>query len=106
MSLQLSIFDDAPPPAARRRDPDTSHAAAASAKELQGEHHRTILACLEQYGCLGKDGIAARARLTSYQVSKRLSELARTGQIVETGRTVPSTAGRQEREWKRCCDGR
>jgi len=102
MSLQLSIFDIEQAPMARSSDPSTSHAAAASAKELQNVHHRQILACLEQYGCLGKDGIAARARLTSYQVSKRLTELARSGLIAETGRTVPSTAGRQEREWKRC----
>jgi len=101
MSLQLSIFDFEQAPMARSSDPATSHAAAASAKELQGQHHRLILACLEQHGALGKDGIAARTRLDGVQTCRRLTELARSGLIAETGRTVPSTAGRAEREWRR-----
>jgi len=100
MSVQLSLLDDAP--LARRSDPATSHAAAASANELQGQHQRLILACLEQHGPLGKDGIASRTRLDGVQTCRRLTELARAGAIVWTGRTVPSTSGRQEREWRRC----
>jgi hypothetical protein len=89
-----------PPPAARRSDPETSKAAAAEAKGLQGEHCRLILACLEQHGALGKDGIAARTRLSGVAVARRTVELQRAGKIVWTGKTVSSTAGRQEREWR------
>lgn len=88
-------------PTARRSDPATSHAAAASAKELQGEHQRLILACLEQHGPLGKDGISARTRLSGVAIARRTVELQRAGMIEWTGRTVPSTAGRKEREWRR-----
>lgn len=86
-------------PLARSRDPHTSHLAAASAKELQARHHRLILDCLKQHGPHGKDGIAARTQLTGVAVARRTVELARAGLIKETGRTVLSTAGRQEREW-------
>ena len=98
MNLQTSLFDA--PPMARSTDPATSHVAAASAKQLQGEHHRLILAALEQHGALGKDGIASRTRLDGVQTCRRLTELARLGMIEWTGRTVQSTAGRQEREWR------
>jgi predicted ArsR family transcriptional regulator len=97
MNVQLSIFDD--PPAARASDPKTSHAAAAQAKDLQGQHQRLILACLEQHGALGKDGIASRTRLDGVQTCRRLTELERAGLIRWTGRKVRSTAGRDEREW-------
>jgi predicted ArsR family transcriptional regulator len=104
MSLQLGLDFEAPtvvaPPLARSTDPGTSHAAAASAKELQGQHHRLIVACLEQHGPLGKDGIAARTRLDGVQTCRRLTELARLGLIEWTGKTVSSTAGRAEREWR------
>lgn len=98
MSLQMAF--DLEEPRARSTDPHTSHAAASSAKELQARHHVLILECLRRYGPLGKDGIAARTRLDGVQTCRRLTELARTGQIRETGRTVLSTAGRQEREWQ------
>ena len=101
MSTQLAMDFDAPP-MARSTDPATSKAAAASAKQLQGDHHRLILACLEQFGPLGKDGIAARTRLDGVQTCRRLTELSRAGLIEWTGRTVPSIAGRQEREWRVC----
>ena len=100
MSLQLSIFDDAPLPMARGSDPATSHAAAASAKELQGQHHRTILAALEQHGPCGKDRLAAVTALTGVQICRRLVELERIGKAAPTGRTVTSAAQRQEREWR------
>lgn len=100
MSVQLAWDFDVEPPLARSTDPGTSHAAAASAKELQADHYVRILGTLKQHGELGKDGIASRCDLTSYQVSKRLTELARLGLIEWTGRTVKSTAGRGEREWR------
>ena len=85
--------------AARRTDPVTSHAAAAQSGSLRSEHARRILAALER-GPAGASGIAARCGLLSHQVNKRLAELARAARIVETGVTVASSSGRQEREWK------
>lgn len=88
-------------PLARRSDPATSHAAAESAKGLQAWHHTLILAALEQRGPLGKSGIARFTPLDGVQACCRLTELQRAGLIEWTGRTVPSTAGRAEREWRR-----
>ena len=51
-------------------------------------------------GALGKDGIAARTGLTGVAVARRTAELQRAGLIQPTGKTVLSTAGRPEREWK------
>jgi hypothetical protein len=94
---QLPLFDL---PQARRSDPPTSHQAAASARELQAQHHRVIVACLKRHGPLGKDGIAARTGLTGVAVARRTAELERAGFIQPTGKTVLSTAGRHEREWR------
>jgi predicted ArsR family transcriptional regulator len=96
--MQLSLLDSTP--RARRTDPITSHEAAASAKDLQAKHHRLIVACLKEHGPLGKDGIAARTSITGVAVCRRLSELEHGGLIAPTGRTVKSTAGRNEREWR------
>lgn len=85
--------------AARRSDPATSHAAAASVTTFAGEHHAAILTSLA-VGPAGASGIAERCGLSGHQVNKRLTELARTGRIVETGRTVTSASGRGEREWQ------
>jgi predicted Rossmann fold nucleotide-binding protein DprA/Smf involved in DNA uptake len=83
--------------AARRSDPATSHEAAKTAPVA--EHQRLIMDALTQ-GPAGASGIAARCGLLGHQVNKRLGELARTGRIVETGRTVLSNSGRSEREWR------
>jgi len=83
--------------AARRTDPGTSHEAAKTAPVA--EHQRLIMDALGQ-GPAGASGIAARCGLSGHQVNKRLTELARTGRIVETGRVVTSSSGRGEREWK------
>jgi len=93
--MQLAMFQE---PTARRSDPVTSHEAAESAKELAARHHRIILAALSR-GPAGKDRIGTLTSLTGVQVCRRLTELHRAGQIEPTGRTVASTAGRQEREW-------
>lgn len=99
MSLQqLDLF--AAPPMARRRDPDTSRAAAESAKEMQARHHDIIRKALQRHGPMGKDGIAARTQLTGVAVARRTIELQRLGLIRWTGKTVPSTSGRAEREWE------
>lgn len=85
--------------AARTSDPPTSHAAARAAGGLRSDHQRRILEALA-LGPAGASGIASRCGLVPHQVNKRLTELARTGTIVETGRTVRSASGRGEREWR------
>jgi predicted Rossmann fold nucleotide-binding protein DprA/Smf involved in DNA uptake len=102
---QLDIFADAPfwraeAPRARKRDPETSKAAAASATRLAADHHALILDALAR-GPAGKDRLAVITRLTGVQCCRRLCELERAGLIRPTGKTVTSTAGRQEREWCR-----
>lgn len=97
--MQLDLLADALP-LARRTDPVTSHQAATEAKELQARHHRLIVECLRRHGPLGKDGIAARTSITGVAVARRMSELERAGKARPTGRTVPSTSGRAEREWE------
>lgn len=104
---QLGIFDDLPffraePPRARRVDPATSHAAAASAKQLQADHHCLILGALKR-GPAGVDRIAAITRLVNHAVGRRMNELQRNGAIELTGETVKSTAGRDQREWRLTC---
>ena len=96
--MQLSFFTL--PVRARRADPATSHQAAASARELADRHVGIILATLKAHGALGKDGIAARSRLDGVAVCRRLGEMEQAGLIEQTGRTVKSTAGRLEREWR------
>jgi predicted ArsR family transcriptional regulator len=86
-------------PLFRRTDPATSQAAAATVKAFAGEHHAAILEALA-IGPAGASGIAVRCGLTGHQVNKRLTELARAGRIVETGRVVTSSSGRSEREWR------
>lgn len=87
-------------PMARMRDPGTSHMAAAQAKELAKRHNRLILDALHMHGPLGKDGIASRTMLTGVQVARRLSDLEKAGMATPTGKTVASTTGRSEREWR------
>jgi len=95
--MQQLTLDDAP--LARRSDPETSHAAAEASAEFRGEHHRKILEVLGWYGPLGKSGIAKLSGLDHVAVARRLPELQRKGLASPTGRTVPSTSGRLEREW-------
>lgn len=84
----------------RSTDPQTSKDAAAQAGALRERHHSIIEQCLRTHGPLGKDGIAARTRLDGVAVCRRLGELQALGLIRLTGKTVPSTAGRAEREWE------
>jgi hypothetical protein len=86
-------------PAARRSDPATSHLAAAQAGELQAAHQRAVIEALK-LGPAGKSVIAARSKLDGHAVARRLPELQRKGLASPTGRTVPSTSGREEREWQ------
>jgi hypothetical protein len=87
-------------PSVRRTDPATSHAAAAQAGELRAKHQGAILDALRTFGPGGKSRISQHCWLDPVQVCRRLKDLHRAGLIRPTGRTVPSTAGRGEREWE------
>ena len=81
-------------------DPVTSYEAADAAKDLASKHFIIIVDCLKAHGALGKDGIAQHTNLDRNQVSRRLNELEKMNLIQLTGRTVKSSAGRNEREWR------
>lgn len=87
-------------PRARLTDPNTSHEAAEQASSLASQHYDQILACLQRFGALGKDGIANLSGLEGNQVARRMSELHRLGLVELTGRTTKSKSGRSEREWQ------
>lgn len=89
-------------PRARSTDPSTSHDAADQAGVLAFQHYEQILACLQRYGALGKDGIAKHSGLEGNQVARRMSELHRLGLVLLTGRLTKSNSGRSEREWRFC----
>ena len=86
-------------PRVRKTDPETSFEAAEAIKPVINDHHRIIQACLQEYGALGKDGIAALTNLDGNQVARRLNEMRVLGLIYLTGNTVKSNSGRNEREW-------
>jgi len=93
--FDLPIFNRA-----RSSDPITSHEAADAAKDLAFRHFSIIVDCLKAHGSLGKDGIARHTNLDRNQISRRLSELEKINLIELTGRTVKSSSGRNEREWR------
>jgi predicted transcriptional regulator len=84
----------------RSSDPITSYEAADAAKDLATKHFSIIVDCLQSHGSLGKDGIARYTNLDRNQISRRLNELEKINLIQLTGRTVKSSAGRNEREWR------
>ena len=85
---------------ARATDAITSFKAADSIKDVAKMHQEVIVAALRRFGPLGKDGIANVTGLQSNQVARRLSELEKMDCIKQTGITVKSNSGRQEREWR------
>lgn len=95
--MQLSF--DLQPPVARNFDPATSHLAAESARDLQAAHASAIVSALRAHGPMGKSAIAAAARIEPVAVARRMSELAKAQAVKPTGKHVPSTSGRAEREW-------
>jgi predicted transcriptional regulator len=86
-------------PRVRSTDPLTSFEAAEAIKPVVSQHHQIILDCLQSYGAMGKDGIAAMTHLDGNQVARRLNEMKVIGLIHLTGNTVKSNSGRNEREW-------
>ena len=93
----MDIFSEFP--RVRSSDPVTSFEAAEGVKQFEKQHNYIIVACLQTYGALGKDGISRHCALDRQQVSKRLHELQRAGIIRLTGKTVKSDANKNEREW-------
>ncbi len=85
---------------ARATDAITSFQAADSIKDVAKMHQEVIVACLQRFGPLGKDGIATQTGLQSNQVARRMNELQKLDLIELTGKTVESLSGRQEREWR------
>lgn len=94
---QRLLFTDplavAAAPRSRHDDPETSRAAARRARTVQHDHHRRILAVLEQAAGtpLNAFQIAARtlwngpAELTQVQVARRMRELLGVGLVVVDG---------------------
>ena len=85
---------------ARATDAITSFQAADSIKDIAKMHHDVIVACLQRFGPLGKDGIAGLTGLQSNQVARRMNELEKMDLIELTGKQVTSISGRGEREWR------
>ncbi len=85
---------------ARATDAITSFQAADSIKDVAKMHQEVIVACLQRFVPLGKDGIATQTGLQSNQVARRMNELQKLDLIELTGKTVESLSGRQEREWR------
>lgn len=85
---------------ARATDAITSFQAADSIKDVAKMHQEVIVAALQRFGPLGKDGIAKQTGLESNQVARRMNELQKLDLIELTGKQVTSNSGRQEREWR------
>jgi predicted ArsR family transcriptional regulator len=63
-------------------------------------HQEVIVAALQRFGPMGKDGIAKATGLESTQVSRRMNELQKIDLIELSGKQVTSNSGRSEREWR------
>ena len=85
---------------ARATDAITSFQAADSIKDVAKMHQEVIVAALQRFGPMGKDGISNATGLQSNQVARRMNELQKLDLIELTGQTVKSNRGRQEREWR------
>lgn len=84
----------------RTTDAITSFKAADSIKDVAKMHQEVIVACLQRFGPMGKDGIATQTGLQSNQVARRMNELQKLDLIELTGKQVTSNSGRAEREWR------
>ncbi len=86
-------------PLCRASDPITSYQSADKAKAFKATQGDLIVSVLLRHGNLGKDGIAARCRLSGVAVARRIKELRECGRVVATGEKVLSTMGNPETEW-------
>lgn len=91
---------------ARRSDPATSKAAAASVVNL-GRTRDQILWLLRMYGPLTDEQIAERhdmqvlkPKASPSGLRSRRSELVRLGFIEDSGKTAPTSSGRQSTIWR------
>jgi len=85
---------------ARATDAITSFKAADSIENVAKMHQEVIVAALQRFGPMGKDGIAFTTGLQSNQVARRMNELQKLDLIELTGKEVKSNSGRAEREWR------
>jgi predicted ArsR family transcriptional regulator len=85
---------------ARATDAITSFKAAESIEDAAKMHQEVIVAALQRFGPMGKDGIAFVTGLQSNQVARRMYELQKLDFIELTGNQVSSNSGRAEREWQ------
>ena len=85
---------------ARATDAITSFKAAESIVDVAKMHQEVIVAALQRFGPMGKDGIAKATGLESTQVSRRMNELQKLDLIELSGKQVTSNSGRSEREWR------
>ena len=85
---------------ARAADAITSFQAAESIVDVAKMHQEVIVAALQRFGPMGKDGIAKVTGLESTQVSRRMNELQKLDLIELSGKQVTSNSGRSEREWR------
>lgn len=84
----------------RASDPVTSFQAAREARAFASSQCDTIVDALRRYGPQSKDQLAARLRLESHAIGKRLPDLQKRGLAAPTGEVRRSASNRLERVWK------
>lgn len=84
----------APHTLARTENPTTSHAAAAAARDLRADHHRTILDVMRCGADWTADNVAIHCNLDRHQIGRRLGELERHGLVRKSGAQRPTATGR------------
>lgn len=87
------------PPVSRGTDPDTSHAAERSlSKEARSAMMSRLLAAVRERPMTSEEASAA-AGITGWQGSKRMSDLANKGLIVDSGARRAGSSGRMQIVW-------
>lgn len=87
-------------PAVRRSDPETSVDAANGMIEGAADHRAKILAALADGIARTYVEIAAVCRLEPIAVARRMSELARLGQVQRLQEKRPTPSGHEARLWR------
>lgn len=82
---------------ARTTDPWTSHAAAERVQEFRKSHQQRIIEALRFFGPMTVCEMERATGIPQHAIGKRIRELVDSGQIAITGKTRPSSSGRQER---------